>query len=53
MDLVISHDLRKDGITVIGFWERASTRVKMGGISPAILMKMEREKCIPLAFGQE
>lgn len=33
--------MRKDEITVIGFCERASTSVKMGGIGSVILMRTE------------
>ena len=36
--------MRKDEITVIGFCERASTSVKMGGIGSAILMRTEKRK---------
>lgn len=35
--------MRKDEITVIGFCERASTSVKMGGIGSAILMRTEKK----------
>ena len=36
--------MRKDEITVIGFYERASTSVRMGGIGSAILMRTEKRK---------
>ena len=36
--------MKKDEITVIGFCERASTSVKMGGIGSAILMRTEKRK---------
>ena len=36
--------MRKDEITVIGFCEKASTSVKMGGIGSAILMRTEKRK---------
>ena len=45
--------MRKDEITVIGFCERASTSVRMGGIGSAILMRTEKRKMYTVAFGQE